>query len=73
MKLSQDLYDSGVLRRQRTGPSDEWAFDEPGVSLTRVVGAAWTRLRGRLFSASGRSAGRGRAGAVRQQGGWQVR
>lgn len=55
MKLSQDLYDAGILRHQRTGPSDDWAFDEPGVRLSQVVAIAWARLRSRLHTAGRRS------------------
>lgn len=45
MKLSKDLYDAGILRRQRTGPSNDWGFDEPNISFGRIGTAIGGLLR----------------------------
>lgn len=58
MKLSQDLYDAGILRRQRMGPSDDWGFDDPDASLKRTIVSVWTLLRRPFVKQRRRATGR---------------
>lgn len=64
MKLSKDLYDAGLLRRERMGPSEDWGFDSR-LSLRDVWGCVTGLLRRAGWQGRGRV--RGHGGAVPPQ------